>query len=174
MATTSEKLLDAALDVILEKGWAQASTRAVADRAGVRPGVVHYHFASQPDLRIDAAMRGLEPLRVALTEAIARRDLQSAISMATGPNWARLLSEMTMSAMHDESAARATRGFMAALRDSVADVLRREGTPAGTAAAKAAALTAGMDGIGLHASLDPDFPVAEATTALLEFLGGTP
>ena len=101
MATTSEKLLDAALDVILEKGWAQASTRAVADRAGVRPGVVHYHFASQQDLRIDAAMRGLEPLRVALTEAIARRDLQSAISMATGPNWARLLSEMTMSAMHD-------------------------------------------------------------------------
>ena len=74
MATTSEKLLDAALDVILEKGWAQASTRAVADRAGVRPGVVHYHVASQQDLRIDAAMRGLEPLRVALTEAIARRD----------------------------------------------------------------------------------------------------
>ena len=85
MATTSEKLLDAALDVILEKGWAQASTRAVADRAGVRPGVVHYPFASQQDLRIDAAMRGLEPLRVALTDAIARRDLQSAISMATGP-----------------------------------------------------------------------------------------
>ena len=63
---------------------------------------------------------------------------------------------------------------MAALRDSVADVLRREGVHPDTAAAKAAALTAGMDGIGLHASLDPDFPVAEATAALLEILGGTP
>ena len=115
-----------------------------------------------------AASRKVDP-----AEAIARRDLQSAISMATGPNWARLLSEMTMSAMHDESAARATRGFMAALRDSVADVLRREGVHPDTAA-KAAALTAGMDGIGLHASLDPDFPVAEATAALLEILGGTP
>jgi AcrR family transcriptional regulator len=47
---TRRRILDAARDVLLERGHAGTSTRAVADRAGVRLSLVHYHFGSRQGL----------------------------------------------------------------------------------------------------------------------------
>lgn len=54
---TRAALMAAAVAVIAERGWGAATTRMVAERAGLPPGLVHYHFASVNDLLIDAALQ---------------------------------------------------------------------------------------------------------------------
>jgi AcrR family transcriptional regulator len=54
---TRARLMDAALESIADHGWGAVTTRMVADRAGLRPGLVHYHFTSVNDLLIDASPR---------------------------------------------------------------------------------------------------------------------
>jgi AcrR family transcriptional regulator len=59
---TRERVLIAARDVLLERGFAQTSTRAVAERAAVRLSLVHYHFGSKHQLLIDVLERENELL----------------------------------------------------------------------------------------------------------------
>ena len=47
---TRRRIVDAARDVLLERGHAATSTRAVADEAGVRLSLVHYHFGGKQQL----------------------------------------------------------------------------------------------------------------------------
>ncbi|WP_282786133.1 helix-turn-helix domain-containing protein, partial [Nocardia sp. CC201C] len=53
---TRARLMTAAVELIVERGWGAVTTRMVADRAGVRPGLVHYHFPSVTDLLIESAL----------------------------------------------------------------------------------------------------------------------
>ena len=48
--STRALLLTAATDLLREEGYAATSTRAVAERAGVRLSLVHYHFGSKRSL----------------------------------------------------------------------------------------------------------------------------
>src|SRR4051794_19655153 len=50
---TRRRILDAARDVLLERGHAGTSTRVVADQAGVRLSLVHYHFGSRQGLLLE-------------------------------------------------------------------------------------------------------------------------
>lgn len=59
---TRERVLAAARDVLLERGFAQTSTRAVAERAEVRLSLVHYHFGSKQRLLVEVLERENEQL----------------------------------------------------------------------------------------------------------------
>lgn len=50
--STRAQLLAAATDVLREHGYAATSMRAVADRAGARLSLVHYHFGSKRGLLV--------------------------------------------------------------------------------------------------------------------------
>lgn len=50
MADTRQVLLEAARTCLLRSGFANLSTRAVADEAGVGTGHLHYHFGSKRNL----------------------------------------------------------------------------------------------------------------------------
>ncbi|HEY6398829.1 MAG TPA: helix-turn-helix domain-containing protein, partial [Solirubrobacteraceae bacterium] len=54
---TRERMLAAAREILLERGFAQTSTRAVAERADVRLSLVHYHFGSKHGLLIEMLER---------------------------------------------------------------------------------------------------------------------
>jgi AcrR family transcriptional regulator len=54
---TRRRIVDAARDVLLEHGHGGASTRAVADRAGVRLSLVHYHFGGKQGLLLEVLAR---------------------------------------------------------------------------------------------------------------------
>jgi AcrR family transcriptional regulator len=68
---TRTALLDAAIELLAEEGYAATTTRRVAQRAGVSPGALQHHFASKIVLlgearsriqgRIVQAMIGQEP-----------------------------------------------------------------------------------------------------------------
>src|SRR3954469_12361577 len=47
---TRQQLIDAAAAVLSERGYASTSMRAVADQAGLRLSLVHYHFGSKAGL----------------------------------------------------------------------------------------------------------------------------
>lgn len=53
LAPTRERLLDAAGEVIEERGYAGASVLAVADRAGVAAGTLYRHFSSKEELLVE-------------------------------------------------------------------------------------------------------------------------
>jgi AcrR family transcriptional regulator len=47
---TRRRIVEAAREVLLARGYGATSTRAVADEAGVRVSLVHYHFGSKQRL----------------------------------------------------------------------------------------------------------------------------
>ena len=78
---TRAKLLDATIESILEVGYAQTTTRSVAERAGVSAGAQAYHFPRRVDL-VAAAAEQLVEQRI---EASHRR-----ATRVTGPPEERL------------------------------------------------------------------------------------
>lgn len=43
-------LLDAAKEIIIESGYAAVSSRRVAEKAGIKPSLVHYYFETMDDM----------------------------------------------------------------------------------------------------------------------------
>lgn len=60
--TTRSRIVDAAREVLLEHGYGGTSTRAVADEAGVRLSLVHYHFGGKQGLMLEVLERENELL----------------------------------------------------------------------------------------------------------------
>lgn len=54
MATTKQRILEAALEVLKEKGFAGASTRAIAAHGGLAPGLIFYYFGTLHELLLAA------------------------------------------------------------------------------------------------------------------------
>src|SRR5258708_34879051 len=56
-ATTKAALADAAIDVLIEQGWAAATVIEVCTRVGVSRGASHHHYDNLPELLADALQR---------------------------------------------------------------------------------------------------------------------
>ncbi len=56
-AETRDRLLDAAIETLVADGYASASARAIAGRAGCNQAVIYYHFGSVDDLLSQAVNR---------------------------------------------------------------------------------------------------------------------
>lgn len=54
---TRERLLDAAIETLVEDGYSAASARAISGRAGCNQAVIYYHFGSVDDLLSQAVNR---------------------------------------------------------------------------------------------------------------------
>src|SRR5215469_13825716 len=61
---TKQKILEAARDTILERGYGGTSTRAVAEHAGVPLSLVHYHFGDKRTLLVEVLEHENEQLLV--------------------------------------------------------------------------------------------------------------
>ncbi|MFZ0831692.1 MAG: TetR family transcriptional regulator [Mycobacterium sp.] len=59
-STTRDALIRATAQVMLEEGYAAATSRRVAARAGVKPALVHYHFPSMDELFLAVLRAGAE------------------------------------------------------------------------------------------------------------------
>lgn len=172
---TRQKLIDAAIDVMATNGAAGTTTRAVADRAQLPHGAVSYHFHGKQHLLREA-------VTTALTELFAPLLTEPATIShgADDPDWlarwvtdlrhprsARIFVESIGLAQHDPE-----------LRDRFASMLRsaRAGlvSATGSTPGMATLFAAAMDGLVLHAALDPEIDVMGALSALQTALpGGT-
>ncbi len=132
-AATREQILDAATEVLSGQGGAATTTRAIAERAGVRLSLVYYHFGGKGGLLAELLDRenarllerqkrlyaGPEPLAEKWRTACAylREDLRS--------GYARVLWELWAAGLADEELARRWRDAMAGWRTLVGDVAER-------------------------------------------------
>lgn len=181
---TRRRLLDATVALIAEVGWGGVTSRAVAERAGVNNGVVHYHFGSMDGLRRAAAMHGLTAATsgaladfvAADTTGDALRGLVDALRAVdlSGPV-ATVSLEAMLHAPRDAEIARMLREMLAPFRQAVERKLSHDVDAGRIAAAVdvdglAAALTALVDGLVLHALVDPALDVDRATAAIAALL----
>jgi AcrR family transcriptional regulator len=94
-------LLDATVAIMLEDGYAGATSRRVAARAGVKPALVHYYFPNMDELYLavfrEGAQANLDRQQEALESA---RPLRALWEEASEPRGARLLLEFMALANH--------------------------------------------------------------------------
>jgi len=71
---TAERILDVAEEIFAERGYAGATLRDVATRAGLRTPSLYNHFPSKESLYAAVLQRGISPVLDVLTEVVAARD----------------------------------------------------------------------------------------------------
>lgn len=164
------KLRSAATELISEIGWNAVTTRRLADRAGVRSGLVHYHFDSLQDLLRKAALAEFE----SLVDAV----LDDGANIKGGP--AALLILPDEFDASDANSVLMIETYLAAARDPLLkeqlaqrvdhfrrmliSALARAGNPNPEAAALVT--LAALDGLTLQKGLDDELDI-EGAIALL-------
>src|ERR1700730_3485010 len=127
---TRERVLVAARDVLLERGFSQTSTRAVADRADVPLSLVHYHFGSKQQLLIEVLERENELLLERQRELYAKPGPLAQKWRAAGElldadlrsGYVRVLWELWAAGLADETIAARWRSAMAGWRSLLESV----------------------------------------------------
>lgn len=156
------RLVLAARELVPERGWAAVSTRTVAERAGVGPGLVHYHFASLQALLSEAAVGALRDMiggvaglvRQAGTPAELVDLIAAAIDGYSGTDPASLLAvETYLAATRDPDLRAQLTAVLDEFRGLVAARLRE--LEVSDPEATAAVLAAVIDGVLLHRALAP-------------------
>ena len=172
------KLLAAAVELIAERGWSAVSTRVVAERAGVAPGLVHYHFSSVQALLSEAAVGAmrevgavLEPtLAKTATPAKAMAALASALDPYTGDDPTSVLfTEAYLAATRDADLRAAVAEVIADFRARLAAWFGSHGVAAPEATA--AVVAAAIDGLVLQRALDPGLTAGTITPVLTRLVG---
>jgi TetR/AcrR family transcriptional regulator len=94
-------LLDAAEQLLLEEGYASVTSRRVAEKAGLKPQLVHYYFRTMEDLFLAVFRRMAEAGLSVLTTALASpQPLWSLWRFSTQPEATRLTMEFVGLANH--------------------------------------------------------------------------
>ncbi|MFD0903625.1 TetR/AcrR family transcriptional regulator [Actinomadura sediminis] len=175
------RLLGAAIELIPELGWSAVSTRVLADRAGVTPSAVHYHYPSLTALLNEAAAGCLREVLdgawSALDGARTADDVFDAVlgsvDRYTGDDPVSLLAiEACLAATRDPELRDLIREVFAEYRRGLARLLGERGVPAPEATASV--LTAAVDGLLLHRGIGAGGDAADraAVASVLRRLAG--
>ena len=97
---TREALIEATAQIMLDEGYAAATSRRVAAQAGVKPALVHYYFPSMDDLFVAVLREGAEDNLVRQREALAAEEPLHALWKLNNAHGARLLMEFMALANH--------------------------------------------------------------------------
>jgi AcrR family transcriptional regulator len=97
-------LVDAAEQILREEGFVAVSARRVAERAGLKPQLVHYYFETMDDLLLAVVRRvnARRHERHAQIEA-SERPLHAIWEMSNESTSAGLMAEITALALHREA-----------------------------------------------------------------------
>ncbi|WP_433497568.1 TetR/AcrR family transcriptional regulator [Sphaerimonospora sp. CA-214678] len=174
-----ERLVDAGIALLAKGGWPAVTTRGVAERARVNPGLIHYHFGGLGGLHATVARRAgdmvLNPL---VTELLGASDTRAGLALLSAllPRTAgeertvRLAVALIEGAMRDPALGEVLRHQLRDTRTQAADRLNElhPDRPPGWSAGVATLIAALVDGLMLHYLLDSDLPVGEALAALAD------
>ncbi|MER7170525.1 TetR/AcrR family transcriptional regulator [Streptomyces mesophilus] len=176
---TRVALLDAADEVFRELGYTRASIDAIAARAGFTKGAVYAHFPSKDDLFLTVAQQRtaevMERLRGAAQSDPAQRPARIgqwlADAMTAHRDWLLASMEFAVAgARQPELAARRVEG----LRASAVELGSLVGPelPAAERAVLGESLLALIDGLIIHAAIDPELDLRDTLAVAVGRLAG--
>ncbi|WP_324698660.1 TetR/AcrR family transcriptional regulator [Novosphingobium sp. RL4] len=73
-SATRARIVEATVQLIRDEGYAAASTRRVAARAGLKPSLVHYYFPATDDLLLEVSRQGAAESDRMIEEALTSDD----------------------------------------------------------------------------------------------------
>ena len=175
------RLLDAARDLVAERGWSAATSRAVAERANANLALINYYFGSKNDLLLATLDRSMTAMAESAITTDASLDglfahaIEFTETQAASPD-VGLLFAATLEAAHNPDVAAAIRTHLAAFRAyaqaAVTQAIRDKHLPKRTdALALGNAISALLDGLLLHVVIAPEVDVAAALRAARRALG---
>jgi AcrR family transcriptional regulator len=119
-------LIDAAEALLQEEGFVAVSARRVAERAGLKPQLVHYYFETMDDLMLAVVRRVNEGRRARHREVEASpRPLHALWEMMSDPSSAALSAEITSLAIHREPIRGEVARAASEIRELQAETLER-------------------------------------------------
>jgi AcrR family transcriptional regulator len=168
-----QRLLRTATRLIPELGWNAVSTRILAQRAGLAPGLVHYHFESLQALLREASLASMRESLQSIDAIFEQADtLESGLDMLIGALDAYtaddpaslLFVEAYLASLRDPRLAQDLAALVVHFRHRFAEwlVAHDQSQPEATAAVLAAAL----DGVLLHRALGPDLTASAVRQVL--------
>lgn len=178
------ELIEAASRVIAREGIHRATTRRIAEEAGVPPGLVHYWFAGKEEL-IEAVIKDtLSPIEIAVAgagEADGAVDLlgrlRAVLAHLQSDDRGREIAmyEMTTFALRRPGLAHVAKRQYASYREIAAEaateVAADQGSPLPVAPSVLGTLVAALvDGLFLAWLADPEGTDVDATLQLLDAL----
>ncbi|OBH79015.1 TetR family transcriptional regulator [Mycobacterium scrofulaceum] len=100
-STTRDMLIDATIRIMVDEGYAAATSRRVAAEAGVKPALVHYYFPTMDELYLNVFRRGAAAYLERQQRALASdRPLHAFWDTLIEPKDTRLLLEFMGLANH--------------------------------------------------------------------------
>jgi TetR/AcrR family transcriptional regulator, regulator of biofilm formation and stress response len=183
---TRERLLHATVELMAEIGVDRVRTRSIAERAGVNPALVHYHFGSVSALVMEAAqdalLRTLGPAIEAFQSGASVGGSIRAILRWVDRHGAEapgstILAEAMVKATRNASfrrwATRASQRFRLVILDRLR-AARDQGElhPGLDLPAAAILLAAALDGLLFHRLVDPTLDVMQVAGPLEAMLIG--
>lgn len=149
-SATRAAIIAATEQVMLEEGYAAASTRRVAARAGLKPSLVHYYFPTTEDLLLAVYHKVAEAGDRRLSEALTAPDpLRALWAMLTDTSQTGLAIEMMALANHRKPIRAEIAAHIAATRAREAEALTKAlGDRLNDFGASAEALSVVLTGIG--------------------------
>ncbi|TDB94548.1 TetR family transcriptional regulator [Nonomuraea longispora] len=180
-----EQLVAAGIALLRDDGWQGVTTRAVAQRAGTNPGLIHYHFGGLAGLHTAIFRQATElilgPLVTELTQAADERaalaTVRRLLPQATGDDQTtRLAAELIAGATRDPALGVVLRDELRQARGLIAGRLREAHAawPRDRLDGVATLVVAAIDGLMLHHMIDGDLPVGAALSAVENLLAKTP
>jgi AcrR family transcriptional regulator len=125
-ATNRSRLLAAAAALMIESGYPAASSRRVAARAGLKPQLVHYYFATMDDLFVEVVRRRAEAGLAALERALDAPNPLRAVWEVDRHTWVDPLGmELVALARHRPAVKRELEHYAARYRAAMITVIER-------------------------------------------------
>jgi AcrR family transcriptional regulator len=172
-------LLEAAFDVIAEKGLVGLRTRDVVERAGVNISMLHYYFGTKDGLVVAVVAHTRQQWRGSEggpPQTLREHFAESADRFRADPRLGVVLQELSLHALRDAATRTAFAALFAEWNRLVADILRHEQRlglrPPGLDPERAAvAVTAFVMGANMQRGIDPTaFDLAAVTAELDRWL----
>ena len=182
-SSTRRRILDATVELLAEVGLDRVRGRAVADRAGVNPALVHYYFGTMAELVVEAAQHALVNDLGPSIEAFASRDtvregvaaiLEWIVEYGRTPG-ATILAEAMVKGTRDRQFRSWSRNAARRFRSLILERLE-QGRDAGEVdaaldlEATAMLLAAALDGLLFHHLVDPRLAVTRAAEPIAAML----
>jgi AcrR family transcriptional regulator len=126
-SATRTALIEAAEQLMCEQGYAAVTVRQLADRAGLKPQLVHYYFRTMDDLLVAVIRRGGDRVLEKLASALAaQQPLRAIWNFGNDSRTARLSMEFLALANHRKAVQAEVKRYAEQVRRVQAAALTRQ------------------------------------------------